>query len=92
MKARTGCPKRTRRESEPSGPSGPHNVSRTPARLTYVTDTYCVWCWAFGDALRQFVHEQGGDVELEVLPAGMLMAERVVPVGENPACWRGPPA
>ena len=57
-----------------------------------MTDTYCVWCWAFGDALRQFVHEQGGDVELEVLPAGMLMAERVVPVGENPACWRGPPA
>ncbi|MCP2014210.1 putative protein-disulfide isomerase [Deinococcus sp. HSC-46F16] len=56
----------------------------TPARLIYVTDTYCIWCWAFGEALREFVARNAGRLTLEVLPAGMLVGERVVPVGQKP--------
>ena len=29
-------------------------MTPTRTQLTYVTDTYCVWCWAFGDSLREF--------------------------------------
>lgn len=52
-------------------------------RLTYVTDTYCVWCWAFGEALREFATKNAHRLTVEVLPAGMLVGERVQPVGEK---------
>ncbi|WP_339095579.1 DsbA family protein [Deinococcus sp. VB142] len=58
-------------------------------QLTYVTDTYCVWCWAFGDSLREFARRNAERLTVEVLPAGMLVGERVVPVGEKPRVLEG---
>ena len=58
-------------------------------QLTYVTDTYCVWCWAFGDALREFARRNAERLTVEVLPAGMLVGERAQPVGEKPRVLEG---
>ena len=59
------------------------------AQLTYVTDTYCIWCWAFGDALREFAEANRERLSVDVLPAGMLVGERVVPVGQKDRVLEG---
>lgn len=59
------------------------------AQLTYVTDTYCIWCWAFGDALREFAEANRDRLSVDVLPAGMLVGERVVPVGQKDRVLEG---
>ncbi|GHG12713.1 DsbA family protein [Deinococcus piscis] len=56
----------------------------TKTKLTYVTDTYCIWCWGFGEALRGFAAQNADRIELEVLPGGLLVGDRVQPVGEKP--------
>ncbi|MFC6616923.1 hypothetical protein [Deinococcus radiophilus] len=52
-------------------------------KLTYVTDTYCIWCWGFGEALRGFADANADQIELEVLPGGLLVGERVQAVGQK---------
>lgn len=59
-------------------------MTQPKTQLTYVTDTYCVWCWAFGEALREFAGRNAHRLSVEVLPAGMLVGERVVAVGDKP--------
>lgn len=64
-------------------------MTQPKTQLTYVTDTYCIWCWAFGDSLREFARRNAKRLTVEVLPAGMLVGERVVPVGEKPRVLEG---
>ena len=61
-----------------------HNPPMTKTKLTYVTDTYCIWCWGFGEALRGFAQQNADRIDLEVLPGGLLVGDRVQPVGEKP--------
>lgn len=58
-----------------------HMIQKT--KLTYVTDTYCIWCWGFGEALRGFADANADQIELEVLPGGLLVGERVQAVGQK---------
>ena len=51
------------------------------ARLTYVYDPLCGWCFGFVPALRQF--EQANlDVQIEVIPGGLVTGDRVGPYGD----------
>lgn len=53
------------------------------AHLYYATDTYCVWCWGFGPALRSFLAENAERLWIDVVPGGLLVGDRVVPVGQK---------
>lgn len=58
-------------------------TSDAPAQLYYATDTYCVWCWGFGPALREFAERHRDDARIDVVPGGLLVGERAVPVGQK---------
>lgn len=53
------------------------------ARLVYVTDTYCIWCWGFGTNLRAFAEANRDRLRIEVVQGGLLTGDRVVPVREK---------
>lgn len=53
------------------------------ARLYYATDTYCVWCFGFGPAVRAFAAANADRAWVDVVPGGLLVGDRVVPVGEK---------
>lgn len=43
-----------------------------PARLLYITDTYCIWCFGFGAALARLKGEMAGEIEIDVINGGMI--------------------
>jgi putative protein-disulfide isomerase len=53
---------------------------RTP--VTYVFDAYCGWCYGFSATFRDFVARHAGEIELTVIPGGLFVGERRVPIRE----------
>lgn len=45
----------------------------TTARLTYVFDAYCGWCYGFAPALHQFAKDNAHRVDLRVLSGGLFV-------------------
>ncbi|MEU4520002.1 DsbA family protein [Amycolatopsis sp. NPDC024027] len=54
------------------------------ARLTYVFDAYCGWCYGFGPAIRDFAAANAGRIELDVVSGGLFTGARVAPIGTMP--------
>ncbi|WP_421709742.1 hypothetical protein [Algihabitans sp.] len=50
------------------------------ARLTYVYDPLCGWCFGFVPTLRAFA-ETNPEVEIDVVPGGLVTGDRVGPYG-----------
>lgn len=46
-------------------------------KLYYATDTYCIWCWGFSPALREFAVQHQDDVLVDVVFGGLLVGDRV---------------
>lgn len=59
------------------------------AHLYYATDTFCVWCWGFGPALREFAQRHADDALVEVVFGGLLVGDRVVPIAQKPRVKEG---
>ena len=51
------------------------------ARLTYVYDPLCGWCFGFVPTLRQF-EQANPDVQIDVIPGGLVTGDRVGPYGD----------
>jgi putative protein-disulfide isomerase len=54
------------------------------ARLTYVFDAYCGWCYGFGPAVAGFAAANAGRIELDVVSGGLFTGARVAPIGTMP--------
>lgn len=53
------------------------------AAVVYGVDPLCGWCFAIGDALRQARTALDGEVRWEVALGGLVVGERVRPIGED---------
>ncbi|MFF1615496.1 DsbA family protein [Amycolatopsis sp. NPDC058278] len=51
------------------------------ARLTYVFDAYCGWCYGFGPAVAGFAAANAGRIEFDVVSGGLFTGARVAPIG-----------
>ena len=58
-------------------------VSSDLPTIVYGVDPLCGWCFAIGDALRQARTDLEGEVRWEVALGGLVVGERVRPVGED---------
>jgi putative protein-disulfide isomerase len=54
------------------------------ARLTYVFDAYCGWCYGFGPVIRDFAAANSGRIDLDVVSGGLFTGARVAPIGTMP--------
>lgn len=54
------------------------------AKLTYVFDAYCGWCYGFGPAIREFAVAEADRIDLEVISGGLFTGAHVAPVGTMP--------
>lgn len=57
-------------------------LAMTVTRLSYVFDPYCGWCYGFEPRLGQLLDQRGEDLEIEVLPGGLFLDDRVVPMAQ----------
>jgi len=51
-------------------------------KIIYVYDALCGWCFGFSPVMADFVKEYGSRVDVEVISGGLIMGERVGPIGE----------
>lgn len=51
-------------------------------KLLYVYDPLCGWCYGFGPVAEKIEHDYAGSVELEIISGGMIMGDRIAPVGD----------
>ncbi|MEJ6393121.1 hypothetical protein V8J82_07645 [Gymnodinialimonas sp. 2305UL16-5] len=58
------------------------------ARLTYVYDPLCGWCFGFIPTLRHFA-ETNPDVEIDAVPSGLVTGDRVGPYSDMLSYIRG---
>lgn len=59
------------------------NRSSDLPSVVYGVDPLCGWCFAIGDALRQARTALDGEVRWEVALGGLVVGERVRPIGED---------
>jgi putative protein-disulfide isomerase len=50
-------------------------------KLVYVYDALCGWCYGFGPVVEKLEKEFKGNVEIEILSGGMVMGNRIAPIG-----------
>jgi len=53
-----------------------------PLNLLYFYDALCGWCYGFSPVLQQFHRDHEGEVAVEPVSGGMILAEREGPIGE----------
>lgn len=51
-------------------------------KLLYVYDPLCGWCYGFSPVIRQLEKHYDGQVDFEVLSGGMVLGDRVGPIGD----------
>ncbi|WNJ21001.1 DsbA family protein [Pontibacter sp. G13] len=51
--------------------------------LLYAYDAFCGWCYGFSPVMKQLKEEFGDQIDFQVLSGGMVMGDRVGPVGER---------
>lgn len=51
-------------------------------KLVYVYDPLCGWCYGFGPVVEELEKNYGDRVSIEIIPGGMVMGNRIRPVGE----------
>ena len=51
-------------------------------KLIYCYDALCGWCYGFAPVIESFTEEHAGDFTVEVLSGGMILGERIGPIGE----------
>lgn len=52
------------------------------AKLIYVYDPLCGWCYGFSTVIKQFTTEFAHDFDVEVISGGMITGDRIGPIGE----------
>jgi putative protein-disulfide isomerase len=50
-------------------------------KLLYVYDPLCGWCYGFGPVVEKIERNYQSDIEVEIISGGMIMGERIAPVG-----------
>lgn len=50
------------------------------AKLIYVYDAYCGWCYGFGPVVKALAEKYQDTLEVDVLSGGMVTGERVHPI------------
>jgi putative protein-disulfide isomerase len=51
-------------------------------QVLYLFDPLCGWCYGFSDTIYQFSLRKGGDFEFVPVPGGMVIEDRVGPIGK----------
>jgi len=51
-------------------------------RIIYVYDALCGWCYGFSPVIKQFYEKYKDKVEFEVVSGGMVLGDRIGPIGE----------
>jgi len=57
------------------------NQTTEKMKLLYVYDALCGWCYGFGPVVEKIEKDFNGSVEVEIISGGMVMGDRVAPVG-----------
>ena len=52
------------------------------AELIYIYDALCGWCYGFSPVMQQLQDRYATDVKFSVLSGGMILGDRVGPIGE----------
>lgn len=63
-------------------------MSKSSLKLIYAYDTLCGWCYGFIPALRHFA-EHLPDVDIEVVPGGLITGAPALPYAEMSAYIKG---
>lgn len=50
--------------------------------LLYIFDPLCGWCYGFSPVMEELAEQHAGDVHFEVVSGGMVLGERIGPIGE----------
>ena len=51
-------------------------------KLLYFYDALCGWCYGFSPTIQKFAESHEGELTVEVISGGMVLGERVGPIGE----------
>jgi putative protein-disulfide isomerase len=57
------------------------NVTTETMKVLYVYDPLCGWCYGFGPVVEKIEKDFKGSVEVEIISGGMVMGDRIMPVG-----------
>ena len=55
-----------------------------PAKVVYVTDAYCGWCWGFSERMGEFEAANRHRVEFTAISGGLFVGERAKPIASYP--------
>lgn len=56
-------------------------ATKSSAKILYVFDPLCGWCYGFGPVMEQFYHKHKNEVAFEAIGGGMITGEREGPIG-----------
>lgn len=51
-------------------------------KLLYIYDALCGWCYGFSPTMQAFVDQHEKELEVEVISGGMIIGDRIGPIGE----------
>jgi putative protein-disulfide isomerase len=57
------------------------SLKKEKVKLLYVYDPLCGWCYGFGPVAEKIGKNFSNAVELEIISGGMVMGDRIAPVG-----------
>lgn len=57
------------------------SIKKETMKLLYVYDPLCGWCYGFGPVAEKIEQNYNGSVEIEIISGGMVMGDRIAPVG-----------
>jgi putative protein-disulfide isomerase len=59
-----------------------HAKTNQKMKVIYVYDALCGWCYGFSPVMEQFEKKYKSTVDIEVLSGGMIVGNRIGPIGE----------
>jgi len=63
-------------------PMSAQQSSDDRARLIYVYDAFCGWCYGFSGVMKQVYEDYQDQMDFQVVSGGMMLGDREGPVGE----------